>query len=304
MHTISLKRLAASLLTALAPLYALSMNAQQTVASNLPVSPLFGSQLVPAGSQPTPSPLLTPNTLLSSVQPFSSSVDGTQAASPSAPSDTPQQPETSTPAQASQPSSEPYSPQQTKRILGVVPNFRAVSADQKLPPQSVKDKFVTASQDSLDYSSTVIPALLAGYDLGRNSVPQFGHGGVAFGRYIWHTTVDQTVENYMVEFIVPSLTHEDTRYYTLGHGGFYRRTGYALSRAFVTRSDSGHDTFNISEIVGAGASAGISNLYYPSAQRTLSNTANGWALDVGLDAATFVLKEFWPDIDHKFFHDK
>jgi hypothetical protein len=37
---------------------------------------------------------------------------------------------------------------------------------------------------------------------------------------------------------VPTLTHEDIRYYTLGKGGFCKRTGYALSRAVVTRSDS------------------------------------------------------------------
>ena len=193
--------------------------------------------------------------------------------------------------------------EQTKRILGVIPNFRAVSADVKLPPQSVKEKFVTASQDSFDYSSTVIPTLLAFYDFGLNTVPQFGSGGVAFGRYLWHTTVDQTIENYMVEFVVPIMTHEDTRYYTLGHGGFLKRSSYALSRAVITRSDSGKEVFNISEIAGAGASAGISDLYYPASQRTLSSTASGWGLDVGIDAVTFVFKEFWPDINHRLFHD-
>lgn len=193
---------------------------------------------------------------------------------------------------------------QSKRVLGIIPNFRSVGTNARLPPQSVKDKFIGASQDSFDYSSTIIPTFLAGYGYGRNSVPQFGTGGVGFGRYLWHTTVDQTVENYMVEFFVPVATHEDTRYYTLGRGGFFKRTGYALSRAVVTRSDSGKETFNISEIVGAGASAGISNLYYPAPQRTLSNTANNWTLDVGLDATTFVLREFWPDIDHRLFHDK
>lgn len=192
---------------------------------------------------------------------------------------------------------------QSKRVLGIIPNFRSVSTNARLPPQSAKEKFIGASQDSFDYSSIIIPALLASYGYGRNSVPQFGTGGVAFGRYLWHTTVDQTVENYMVEFFVPIATHEDTRYYTLGHGGFFKRTGYALSRTVITRSDSGKETFNISEIVGAGAAAGISNLYYPAPQRTLSNTANGWTLDVGLDAATFVLREFWPDINHRLFHN-
>ena len=52
---------------------------------------------------------------------------------------------------------------QTKRILGIIPNFRAVSTDEKLPAQSVKEKFVTTTEDSFDYSSAVIPIVLAGY---------------------------------------------------------------------------------------------------------------------------------------------
>lgn len=192
--------------------------------------------------------------------------------------------------------------QQTKRILGIIPNFRAVSANAKLPPQSVKDKFVTASQDSFDYSSVFLPAALAGYSQATDSTPEFHQGAAGYGRYFWHTFVDQTSENYFVEFIVPTITHEDTRYYTLGSGGFLKRTGYSLSRAVITRSDSGNSTFNASEVIGAGAAAGISNLYYPSPERTFGNTASKWGINVGVDAATFVFKEFWPDINHKLFH--
>src|SRR5579863_3373238 len=191
--------------------------------------------------------------------------------------------------------------QQTNRILGIIPNFRAISTDDKLPAQSVKEKFETATEDSFDYSSAVLPALLAGLSLGTNAVPEFGHGGVGYSRYLWHSAVDQTSENYMVEFVVPSITHEDTRYYTLGNGGFLKRTGYALSRAVVTRSDAGRETFNISEVVGSGASAGLSSLYYPTRERSIGNTGTEWGLDIAIDAASFVAKEFWPDINRHLF---
>lgn len=203
---------------------------------------------------------------------------------------------------APQSASEGEPAQQTDRILGVIPNFRAISTNQKLPAQSVKEKFVTATEDSFDYSSIFIPAMLAFYSEGTNSTPEFGKGAVGYGRYFWHAAVDQTSENYMVEFVVPAITREDTRYYTLGHGGFIKRTGYALSRAVVTRSDSGKDVFNLSEVVGAGASAGLSTLYYPSRERSLGNTGTEWGLDVAIDAASFVAKEFWPDINHRLFH--
>jgi hypothetical protein len=72
---------------------------------------------------------------------------------------------------------------------------------------------------------------------------------------------------------VPALTHEDIRYYTLGKGGFFKRTCYALSRVVITRSDAGTAAFNNGEVIGAGAAAGISNLYYPASERTFGNTA-------------------------------
>lgn len=193
---------------------------------------------------------------------------------------------------------------QTKRILGIIPNFRAVSTNQVLPPQSPKEKFITATEDSFDYSAFVIPAALAGYSMAIKDTPEFHQGAAGYGRYLWHSIADQSIENYTVEFVVPSLTREDIRYYTLGKGGFFKRTGYALSRTVITRSDAGNSTFNYGEVVGAGAAAGISNLYYPSPERTFGNTAQKWGINVGIDAATFVFKEFWPDINRAVFHTK
>jgi hypothetical protein len=204
------------------------------------------------------------------------------------------------PSPQSQPDDQPAP--QTKRILGIIPNFRAISTDVKLPPQTVKDKFMDATQDSFDYSSILIPGLLAAYSMGTNATPEFHQGAAGYARYFWHAAVDQTSENYMVEFFVPVITHEDTRYYTMGRGGFLKRTEYALTRAVITRSDSGKEEFNISEVVGAGAAAGLSSLYYPSRERSIANTGTEWGLDVGIDAASFVVREFWPDINHKLFH--
>lgn len=193
---------------------------------------------------------------------------------------------------------------QTKRILGIVPNFRAVSVNQKLPPESVKDKFIESSEDAFDYSDFVFVAILAGVDQAEGSYPEFHQGAVGYGRYYWHTLVDQADEDYQVEFIFPALLHQDSRYYTLGRGGFVRRTVYAFGRILITRTDSGGETFNSSEIVGAGAAAGISDLYYPGRERTWTKTGQRWLLNVSLDGGTFIFKEFWPDLNNKFFHQK
>ena len=193
---------------------------------------------------------------------------------------------------------------QSKRILGIFPNYRAVSVGTQLPPLSVRKKFWLATQDSFDYSSFISAGLLAGVSQANRSYPEFGQGAKGFGRYYWHAVADQAVGNYMTEAIVPSLTREDPRYYTLGRGGFLKRTGYAVSRLLITRTNSGNRTLNISEIVGNGAGAGISDLYYPARERTWTKTGQKWITQIGLDGAFNILKEFWPDINHAIFHGK
>lgn len=193
---------------------------------------------------------------------------------------------------------------QTKRILYIVPNFRAVSANQKLPPQSVKEKFMTATMDSVDYSSFIFVGLQAGIQQATNSTPAFRQGAAGYGRYYWHTFADTLDENLWVEFIYPTVLRQDSRYYTLGQGGFPKRLAYSFSRIAITRADSGRETFNASEIFGAGTAAGISYLYYPSQERTFTKVYQRWFTSLAIDGGTFIFKEFWPDINNKFFHQK
>ena len=153
---------------------------------------------------------------------------------------------------------------QTKRMYGIVPNFAAVSANTLLPPLSVREKFWLATQDSVDYSSFIWAGLQAGQSMALKSYPELGHGTAGYGRYYWRAFADQASGSFFTEAIVPALTHEDPRYYTLGHGGFFRRAGYALSRVVLTKTDSGGRSFNFSEIVGNGTEAGLSNPLLPT----------------------------------------
>lgn len=214
-------------------------------------------------------------------------------------------PETN-PPDSSNPPANPNAQQgkQPKRILGIIPNYRAVSANMHLPPLSFKEKFWLATQDTFDYSDFIFVGGLAGIAMAQDSQPSFGHGASGYGQYYWHIFTDGAIENYMTEAIVPAATHEDPRYYTLGKGGFFKRTGYAVSQLLITRTDSGHRTFNLSEIVGAGAAAGIGNAYYPAESNPFVKTYQRWGTQVGLDGVFNIMKEFWPDIDQAVFHGK
>jgi hypothetical protein len=194
--------------------------------------------------------------------------------------------------------------EQTKRIFGIIPNFRSVSVDAKLPLLSAGSKFKLMFQDSFDYSSFIYVGILAGVAQAQNSYPEFHQSAAGYGRYYWHTFSDNLGGNLMTEAIVPTLTREDPRYYTLGRGGFVRRTGYSISRLFVTRSDGGGRSPNISEILGNGAAAGIANLYYPSQDRTWTKTGQRWLTQVGLDGASNLIKEYWPYLNSKLFRRK
>ncbi len=205
-------------------------------------------------------------------------------------------PQTSAGASPSKDASEGKQP---KRILWIIPNYRAVSANTRLPPLSSKGKFWLATQDSFDYSSFALAGMVAGISQAKQSTPEFGED--AYVKYYWHSFADQAIGNYFTEAIVPAVTRQDPRYYTLGHGGFFRRSGYALSRLLITRTDSGGSFFNFSEIVGNGAGAGISNLYYPQQERTWTKTGQKWLLQVGIDGIFNMGKEFWPDINRIVF---
>jgi hypothetical protein len=147
-------------------------------------------------------------------------------------------------AKTSSSSSGSSNTEQTKRILGFIPNFRSVSADVILPPQTARDKFTIGLQDTFDYSNFIFVGAQAGLSQATNSYPAFHQGARGYGRYYWHTFADQSDENIWVESILPAVFHEDSRYYTLGHGGFVKRTAYAISRVIITRTDSGTESFN------------------------------------------------------------
>jgi hypothetical protein len=196
--------------------------------------------------------------------------------------------------------------EQTKRIMGVLPNFRSVTAGANVPKESAREKMITATEDNYDYTSLFFAGFIAADSFVTKSTPEFHQGAAGFARYYWHTVADQSVENYFVEFIVPSVTHEDSRYYALGKegGSFWKRAGYSVTRGLVTRTDKDKATFNYSEVIGSAAAASISIFYYPTKEQTVANGLRNWGLDVTYDSITFVFHEFWPDIHHMIFRTR
>ncbi|MBZ5607111.1 MAG: hypothetical protein LAP38_02550 [Acidobacteriia bacterium] len=191
---------------------------------------------------------------------------------------------------------------QPKRILGVMPNFRAVSAGEIPPPPTPKQAFKIATQNSFDYSSFLFLGFTSLMAEGTDTHPQLGKGVAGFGRYYWRGFVDKTDGNYLVIFALPTIFHQDERYYALGKGSFWKRFGYSVSRVAVTPNYEGHASFNASELLGRGIAQGISIAYYPSKTRTVDAIASKYAYAILRDALTNAFREFWPDIAAHVLH--
>jgi hypothetical protein len=129
----------------------------------------------------------------------------------------------------------------------------------------------------------------------------FGQGVEGYSKRLGASVADQLIGNMLTESIMPSLLHEDPRYFRRGHGGVWSRTGYAATRVFVAKNDHGNWTFNLAEVGGNAMGAAIANAYYPG-ERRLGDNVTRFSTQMATDALSQVLKEFWPDIKRKYFN--
>jgi hypothetical protein len=202
------------------------------------------------------------------------------------------------------------------RLFYTLPNFLTLEHAGNVPPLTTKQKFAVVTRGSFDYVIYPWYGFLSAIGQAENSEPGYGQGWGAYGKRFGTSFADGTIENYMTGAILPSLLHQDPRYFESGTGTFWHRTLYAASRNLVTRGDSGKNEFNFSEVVGGAMSAAISTYsYHPTSRlvrtstpgvlryipsdRTLANTASVWGTQYGYDTLTLVVKEFWPDIRRK-----
>ena len=196
------------------------------------------------------------------------------------------------------------------RLFFALPNFLTLENAGQVPPLTTGQKYKVVARGSFDPIEIVWYGALASVCQAEDCERGYGQGWAAYAKRYGAYAADGTIENFFVGAIFPSMLRQDPRYFQLGHGSFFGRTEYAVSRIFVTRTDSGQSQFNYSEIVGAAVASAISTYsyhphpgYHPgqtapyvASDRTWKNAASVWGSQVGYDTITLVVKEFWPDI--------
>jgi hypothetical protein len=190
-------------------------------------------------------------------------------------------------------------PLESKRIFGIFPNNRTSPSLIDYQPLSPRKKFEIARQDSFDRGTVFLAAVFAVDAEHTNANPSFGQGAAGYSRSFGTAYGDVIIGNYMTEAIYPALLHQDPRYFRRGAGSKWSRLGYSMGQIFWTHTDSYRTQFNYSEILGNSTAVAISEAYYPD-HRNVTDAAGKLGIQIGVDMASNVLKEFWPDVSREF----
>ncbi len=165
---------------------------------------------------------------------------------------------------------------------------------------SAGEKFHLFVENSFEPVNFVGAAWDAAWAQRDNDDPSFHQGASGYGKRYATEVADDIQGDFFNTFLYPSMFRQDPRYYRLGRGPASHRLFHALRHVFVAHSDSGNLMFNYSEWLGTASAKEISNFYHPGNERDIQALARrtGWSIstDMGWD----IMREFWPEVAHKF----
>jgi hypothetical protein len=164
----------------------------------------------------------------------------------------------------------------------------------------LKDKFMLFVRSSYDPGTILNSAFNAGLSQARNDDRPFGQGMAGYGKRFAATYSDMASFEFFKDFAYPTIFSEDPRYYRLAHGSGGQRFLHAVEHAVVAHRDNGKRMFNFSEWLGTTSAISLGNMYHPGNRRGFSPTARGVGFSVLNDMGFDILREFWPEIAHKF----
>ena len=181
--------------------------------------------------------------------------------------------------------------QETQRVFGVFQNYYT-SYIWDAAPMPVRQKYKLAFRAVIDPPGFLIVAGTAGAEQYNGTYPGYGPGIAGYGKRYGAALADQTTARIIGSGILPSILHQDPRYFYQGSGSISSRTLHAVSFTFVARGDNGKSQPNYSHLLGSLASAGIANLYHPASSRTVGVTFQTFGIDVAGNIVGNVFREF------------
>jgi hypothetical protein len=185
---------------------------------------------------------------------------------------------------------EQFKAEEHQRVFGIIPNFY-VSYDHDAEPLTTKMKFKLALKVSTD-PVTAAGVLLVASARQASDSPNYGQGWGAYGKRLGAISADGFSDIMIGGAILPSLLHQDPRYFYQGTGTTGSRIRHAMLSPFWARYDDGHWGPNFSSLGGDLASSGLSNLYYPSSNRGAGLVFGNFAIGTAERIAASLAQEF------------
>ncbi len=190
--------------------------------------------------------------------------------------------------------------QEKQRVLGVFPNFYT-SYIWKAAPMRPKQNFRLALRAMVDPITFLTVAGVAGGEQVTNTYPGYGSGLEGYAKRYGTRYADTFSSRLIGSAILPSLLHQDPRYFYRGSGSIPSRILYAMSSAVICRGDNGRRQPNYSHMLGSLAAGGIANLYRPNEDRGAALTLETALVTTGANAVgnlvrEFVLRGFTPSV--------
>jgi hypothetical protein len=179
-----------------------------------------------------------------------------------------------------------------QRIIGVLPNFY-VSYLPNAAPLTRKQKFKLAMKVSVDPVTFLTTGVTAGIEQAQNDFSGYGEGFGGYAKRYGATYGDRLTSTFFGAALLPSLLHQDPRYFYKGKGRIINRALYAISTVVICKGDNGHWQPNYSNVLGNLAAGGISSLYYPNSEKHDAQvTVDNILIGVGTGAIGTLLQEF------------
>jgi hypothetical protein len=181
--------------------------------------------------------------------------------------------------------------EEKQRVLGFIPNFYVVY-DRDAVPLTAKLKFRLALKTSIDPITFVGSAFVAAVDQAGDT-PGYGQGWKGYGQRLGANYANGLTDIMIAGAILPSVLHQDPRYFYQGTGTTKSRLFHAVRTPFVCKGDNGHWQPNYSSMGGYLASGAIANTYYPEGDRGPGLVFGTFFVNVAADVANGVLQEFF-----------
>jgi hypothetical protein len=170
----------------------------------------------------------------------------------------------------------------------------------KLCSIELKDKFLLFVRGSFDPATFLSTGFNAGISQAENQDGAFGQGTAGYAKRFGASYADQATFRFFKDFVYPSIFNEDPRYYRLARASGKKRFLHAIEHVVVAHSDNGNRMFNFSEWFGTVSAISLSNIYHPGNKRGFAPTVEGLGFSFLNDMGYDLLREFWPEISHKF----